>query len=797
MFDIFYFGKKPNVAPFELHASCLEEAASKSRTEFFWYIYGNNDYTGFNFYIRPVPWEETHVYTYGSQWQKDAGVYLAHKEHAHKKIWNFKSDQRVTRLPDIANWYIPDYVDVITVDTSWHPDPHDASYTYHFPSKHQSSSGVTYNSGHTEIKFSHALVIETLPRLENWTVPEDIDPETVDYTWHPNPLDPDYVYHFSDDYQEFSGLMYTVPGATEIKMSEGFGTKTRVPDIFFIDKNNQQSAQRFATLKERYPTAQKLRYANSMLETVKRCIARTSTNKFWVISSENIYDDFDFAWHANSWQGFMTHVFGSKWQKWSDTYLVDKWVFERNAKWAKSIAEFPDLNFVTNQYVVIPEDLYDVYYIDHNNAQQNKGVLLNRFPKFKTTRFVDNYLDTLKRIVATATTEYIWVTSSLCDYAKFDFSWQPEPWQADMLHVFASKNQKFGDTFYIPVAKFKQQMDQLELLDWFDTVNYCDEQVVPYIGIDIVRYNSDDLVRLVKEHKFTAPYAVFTTTGEIPDFTPSVWRKKDRAVHTFTRSGSISVVPRDIQAELSSQLYDYPYINKHKDAFLVEKPLDIVFISNGEPDAERWYEHTCRVADREVKRVQNVNGRVQAYQAAANSSDTEWFFTVFAKLEMVEDFDWEWQPDRLQEPKHYIFNARNPVNGLEYGHQGMIVYNKRLVLETEQSGLDFTLSKAHEVVPVLSGIAHFNQDPWTTWRTAFREVVKLKYFMDTAPTMETEHRLNTWLKTAQGDNAEYCLSGALDAIDYYHEVEGDYDRLFNTFEWDWLRERFTSLHKSQ
>ena len=795
MFDIFYYGKKPNVAPFELPASSLEEAANKSKTEFFWYIYGDNDYTGFNFYIKPVPWEHDHVYVYGDNWQKDAGVYLASKEHHQKKILNFKTDQRVISGSRTDNWTIPTNIDPSTVDTSWHPDPYEPAYVYHFPSQHQSASGVTYTvPGATEIKLVSDFVVKALPTSDYWEIPDNMKADT---SWHPNVLDPAYIYHFSDNYQEASGLIYNTPGATEIKIIDSLDTQTRVLDMFFIDKNNNQASQRFESIKQRYPNVQKIRYANSVLDTIKRCATRSKTSKFWVLSSDIVYDDFDFGWHPSAWQNYMTHVFGSKWQKWSDTYLISKWEIDRSSKWASTIAEFPNLNFVNNQHVVIPEDLYDVYYIDHNNAQQNKGVLLNRFPKFKTTRFVDNYLDTLKRIVATATTEYVWVTSSLCDYTKFDFSWQPEPWQANMLHVFASKNQKFGDTFYMPVEKFKQQMDQLELLDWFDTVNYCDEQVVPYTGIDIVRYDSDDLVSLVKEHKFTAPYAVFTTTGETPDFTPSVWRKKDRAVHTFTRSGSISVVPRDIQAELSSQLYDYPYIIKHKDAFLAEKSLDIVFISNGEPDAERWYEHTCRVAGREVKRVQNVNGRVQAYQAAANSSDTDWFFTVFAKLEMVENFDWAWQPDRLQDPKHYIFNARNPVNGLEYGHQGMIAYNKRLVLETEQSGLDFTLSKAHEVVPVLSGIAHFNQDPWTTWRTAFREVVKLKYFMDTAPTMETEYRLNTWLKTAQGSNAEYCLSGALDAIDYYHEVSGDYDKLFNTFEWAWLRERFTRLHKSQ
>ena len=715
--------------PFELPAESLQQAAELSKTEYFWYIYGGNDYNGFNFHITPVPWESHHVYVYASQWQADAGVYLAHADHVSTPTYNFRQEQHVVRLPN----------------------------------------------------------------TENWTVPEDIDSNTVDFSWHPSPHEPAYIYHFSDDYQEFSGLVYTVPGATEIKPTEGFNTKSRVLDIFFVDKNNQQSAQRFAKLQKQHPTAQRIRYANSMLDTVKRCATRTNTNKFWVISSENIYDDFDFAWHANSWQGYMTHVFGSKWQKWSDTYLFDKWVFERNAKWANSIAEFPDLNFVTNQQVVIPEDGFDVFYIDHHNASNR---ITSKFPNAKTTRFVDNYLDTLKRVMSSATTEYVWITSSLCDYSKFDFSWQPEPWQSKMLHVFPSNNQKFGDTFYIHVETFKQQMHELELLEWFDTVNFCTDQTVPRIDFDRVIFNSDSVVEAIKQHRFTTPYATFTCDGTEPDYTPSIWRQKDRAVHSFTQGGSISIVPRDIQAVLSSQVYDYPYIIKHKQHYLAEKALDIVYISNGEPDAERWYQHACSVTGVDIKRVQNVNGRMAAYKAAAELSDTAWFFAVFAKLELVENFDWAWQPDRLQEAKHYIFNSRNPVNGLEYGHMGMIAYNKQLVLGTIDSGLDFTLSKAHEVVPVLSGIAHYNQDAWTTWRTAFREVVKLKQFMETSPTMETEYRLGVWLYTAAGANAEYSTAGAQDALRFYQEVNGDYSKLMMSYEWDWLRSRFNDQYKN-
>ena len=200
----------------------------------------------------------------------------------------------------------------------------------------------------------------------------------------------------------------------------------------------------------------------------------------------------------------------------------------------------------------------------------------------------------------------------------------------------------------------------------------------------------------------------------------------------------------------------------------------------------------------DVTWIRGVNGRVAAYQAAAQASTTPWFFAVFAKLEVVgNSFPWfDWQPDYWQEPKHYIFNAQNPVNGLEYGHQGMIAYNKNLVLANNNPGIDFTLSQAHESVPVLSGIARFNQDPWMTWRTAFREVVKLKHFMATQPTLETEHRLTTWLTVAQGDHATWCLRGAADAVDYYTEVGGDYNLLMLSFDWAWLQTRFIQCSNS-
>ena len=296
-----------------------------------------------------------------------------------------------------------------------------------------------------------------------------------------------------------------------------------------------------------------------------------------------------------------------------------------------------------------------------------------------------------------------------------------------------------------------------------------------------------------------------------------LWHAKDRVARRVTRSGASTLVPKDIKVDLKTQIYDYPYIMDMKGEYhVMEQNLDIVYISNGEPDERKYYDHLVHCTSDElryafditssgnrmtasprVKWVRGVNGRTAAYQEAARQSNTPWFFAVFAKLQVNPAFDFNWRPDYWQEPKHYIFNSVNPVNGLEYGHQGMIAYNKKLVLENNDPGIDFTLSQPHESVPMQSGVAHFNQSPWMTWRTAFREVLKLRLFMDSDPTLETENRLKVWTTVAHGDFGEWSLRGANDAIAYYSNVKGSYDKLMLSFDWEWLQNQYESLYKTR
>ena len=389
------------------------------------------------------------------------------------------------------------------------------------------------------------------------------------------------------------------------------------------------------------------------------------------------------------------------------------------------------------------------------------------------TRYNDTHLDTIRRLVNRSSTEYMWVVSDLCDYSDFDFAWQPKPWEADQIHCWASGDQQFGDTFLVPVAAFKRQQARLKLLEWYKHINWHSKPYIPRFKWPTIN-NLDELTTL---------YAWIKKTPANIDYEPCLWKKRD--LHVFTQSGSVVLVPRDCKTHFKEQFYDYPYILRHTDYNIEEKPQDVVYLSNGEKNAERNWDLLKNLCPR-AKRIDNITGRAQAYKACAEASDTPWFFNVFAKCVVKEDFDFNLQPDWLQGPKHWIFHSHNPVNGLEYGHMGIIMYHKQLVLDAEEWGLDFTLSAKHGVIPVVGSIAEFNTDSFSTWRTAFRECVKLTQQDD----IESQYRLKTWRTVAHGNYAKWSLRGANDAVNY---VESGED-LQLSFEWAWLKEFFYSRH---
>jgi hypothetical protein len=505
---------------------------------------------------------------------------------------------------------------------------------------------------------------------------------------------------------------------------------------------------------------------------------KSRTRYLWMIDGCNDYSNFDFTQEPVPWESDQTHIWPSQWQENGGTHLISKGTKEAT-NYRKEI-------------ITRSKNAASIIFLDFGNKDASAS--FKQINEISTdvikTRFISSYHGTLSRIIDKIDSEYAWITSSVCDYSDFDFTWHPSEWHKETFHVFPSNEQRFGDTFYIHVPTFKEQVNKIELLEWYKTIHFIKEISIPRWPIPVVRVSDDSLVDAVKHYTFGDPVVLFTNNiskeYELP--TTNLWREKTRTVVPLSNGTNTVLVPRDAKNHIDVQVYDYPYISKkyirHSD-----NPLDIVYISNGESNADQNWNHLLKVTNgllNKVKRIDGVNGRSKAYQQAAKLSDTAWFFAVFAKLKANKDFNWNWQPDRLQQSKHYIFHAKNPITGLEYGHMAMIAYNKELVLNNDAHGLDFTLDQEHEVVPILSGTAYYADNIGTAWRSAFREVIKLK----DSNTIDNEYRLQKWLDSNGTELGIWSQRGAEDAVEYYNNVSGEFSKLRLSYEWDWLNEYF-------
>jgi len=725
MFDVFYSGKKPNQFVHESEADSIAHAQTLSRTEYFWWVSYLCNYSTHDWDFQPVPWQREYTHVWPSQHHDYSGTYLVPRSGEIKYHFHKKV---------IPNRHVPaefdTLIDGVDFDYTWAPHPHDPPYIYVFgnqwwPAEKMPTIEYTV-PGATQRKYMDR------PRAELAENPNrpwyNVIESDMDYSWVPDPGDPPYIYVFGNQWwpaEKMPTVEYSMPGATERKYV-------------------------------RWPRGDLL--PNTANWTVPDSVDPVGVDYSWVPDPGDPPYRYQFATQHQKTGGPVYTVPGAVETK----YLAELKV--QTAGRATALIE-----------------------IDHLDG--SAGNIANTT---RRVRYFDNYRDTLVRIAKSLVGEheYAWICSSICDYTDFDFTWHPEDWQATMLHVFASYGEKFGDTFFMHVPTFAEYGDKKALLEWYD-VNFVDTSV-PRRPMPVIQHNYDSQAEAVRALPFDGPLALYTTTDYVSGnlATVPLWRQETKTIVPLSKGATSVIVPKSAVGDIRTQLYDYPFIDRtHR--MLKEQPLDIVFISNGEPNARSNYlQMTMYLANESrytnrVHLVEGVNGRVAAYHAAARASTTPWFFAVFAKLEVTQRFDWTWQPDRMQQAKHYIFHAGNPVNGLVYGHQAMIAYNRQLALENTGVGLDFTLDQAHEVVPILSGTAMYAETPWMAWRTAFREALKLRASL---PDVENEYRLKVWLKEDSGAiaNGHWSSKGAQDAVEYYEEVKGDPTELRRSYEWAWL-----------
>jgi hypothetical protein len=199
--------------------------------------------------------------------------------------------------------------------------------------------------------------------------------------------------------------------------------------------------------------------------------------------------------------------------------------------------------------------------------------------------------------------------------------------------------------------------------------------------------------------------------------------------------------------------------------------LDVVFISYHEPNAEENWQRVLEKAPW-AKRVDGVKGIFEAHKQAAKLSDTDMFYVVDGDAYLTDQWQFNYQPGLFDRDCLYIWSSKNPINDLIYGYGGVKLFSKEKFMSTKKmKGIDLATSimPKLKVISKISNETRFNVDEFSTWRSAFRESVKLYVSTKTADTVadETVNRLEKW-KTLGEDRTygPYSIAGANHAIDF-------------------------------
>jgi len=282
-------------------------------------------------------------------------------------------------------------------------------------------------------------------------------------------------------------------------------------------------------------------------------------------------------------------------------------------------------------------------------------------------------------------------------------------------------------------------------------------------------------------------------------------RWDDMYIHVFKNGehyDGICLFPKNIKITVKE--FDYRFFTEKKEVDIqastpiIEK-YDVIFISYNEPNADNNYNNLLKICP-DAKRVNGVKGIHQAHIVAAELATTDMFYVVDGDAIIVEDFNFDNYIPKIFKDHVHVWRSKNPVNDLVYGYGGVKLLPREKTINMDTSKPDMTTSITSKFKPVLklSNISAFNTDPFNTWKSAFRECVKLSSrSIDRQKETETIERLKIWCTI--GQNApfgEFAIAGARSGAEYGNINRGNIEALKLINDFKWLKERFDGRYST-
>jgi len=432
--------------------------------------------------------------------------------------------------------------------------------------------------------------------------------------------------------------------------------------------------------------------------------------------------------------------------------------------------------------------MYDILFLGQDDAEWQRFKL--HYPNAHRMPANSSWADLKKQ----AFTKMFWVIwDDLIFNHSFDLnSYRADEWDDMYVHVFKNKNTYDGVCLFSKKLNITPKEIYYRFFIKRKEVNILASTPFPYEQLYITDYKdyNDQISKATSEFVWVIPHDIdlkFDFDYQIPH-----WEKD--IVHIF-RNGKYfdGIFLQHKTKNISQKEIEYRFFIKKKEIDIlasnpIKQEFDIVFISFNEPDADKNFELLKSRFSR-AKRVHGVSGIHNAHIEAAKQCITDMIYIVDADAVVMDTFNFDYQVETWNKDAVHVFRSKNPINDLIYGYGGIKLLPRDLTLKLDVNTTDMTtsISNKFKAVDIVSNITAFNTDPFNTWKSAFRECVKLSSkVIARQKNNETDERLTTWCTVGEDrPYGKFAILGAQMGKEYGESYRNDKDalKLINNFEW--------------
>ena len=286
-------------------------------------------------------------------------------------------------------WVLSSAVDYSSFDLRWVPNRFEADQCHAWGSHNNPNSHTTWllpvdvlRNGNAATNFHDAVLPSNGKSSWQWITDDRIDYKDFNFDWLPDSWDDHCVHAFAMKNTEQLCYTFLSKGdmARPIKYHES--------SLTFIDPIPQI--------------------------TIEEYDSYDASEWVWVTDPRIDYTGFDFAWLPDDWDKHLTHCFTMQGSKQLSFTKLANTKYRGHPKFHAS-----DLRF-----------------------KQNTSKFVH-WPDFVSTMLSGfDWQDSLANWVLeqNLSSEWVWITDKRIDYAGFDFTWLPDPWDHEYVHCFAMAN---------------------------------------------------------------------------------------------------------------------------------------------------------------------------------------------------------------------------------------------------------------------------------------------------------------------------------------------------------------------